>query len=126
MSNIDERIAGALSDDDRAFLASLDEGRGLFTQVGDVLSGPLGGWAKLVFVVTFFLAIATFYAIWQFFTVDPVRETVMWGIGVLIGFIATGFTKDWFFSRMNMLTVLREVKRLQVQVAMLSEDRPRV
>jgi hypothetical protein len=33
--------------------------------------------------------------------------------------MSTGFLKDWLFSRMNMFTVLREVKRLQVQVAML-------
>lgn len=121
MSTIDERIAGALDEDDRAFLASLDKGRGLFTQVGDVLGGPLGGWAKLVFVVTFFLAIATIYAIWQLFTVEGTRETILWATGVLIGFVATGFTKDWFFSRMNMIAILREVKRLQVQVALLSE-----
>lgn len=123
MSNIDERIAGALSEDDHAFLAALDNDRGLFTQVGDVLGGPLGGWAKLIFVVTFFLAIATFYAIWQLFTVEGTRETIMWATGVVIGFMATGFTKDWFFSRMNMIAILREVKRLQVQVALTGEDK---
>ena len=122
MTDIDNRIRGALDDDDRAFLASLDEGRGLFTQVGDVLTGPLGGWAKLMFVVTFFLAVATIYAIWQLFTVEGTRETILWATGVLIGFIATGFTKDWFFSRMNMLTVLREVKRVELQLALRDQE----
>lgn len=121
MTEIDDRIGAALDADDRAFLARLDDGRGMFTQVGDVLTGPLGGWAKLIFVVTFFLAMATIYAIWMAFTVDGTREIILWSAGALVGFMATGFTKDWFFSRMNMLAILREVKRLQVQVALLSE-----
>ena len=33
-----------------------------------------------------------------------------------------GFAKEWMFNRMNMLTILREVKRLQVQVALLTEQ----
>ena len=113
MSTFDERITGALSEDDRAFLASLDEERSLFTQVGDVLTGPLGGWAKLIFFVTALLAFATFYAVYQALTVDGTRELILWVGAALVGFMATGFTKDWFFSRMNMLAILRDVKRLQ-------------
>ncbi|MEM9500750.1 MAG: DUF6768 family protein [Pseudomonadota bacterium] len=121
MNTHDERIAAALDDDDRAFLERLDDGRGMFTQVGDVLTGPLGGWAKLIFVVTAALAAGTFYAIWEAFHAQATRELILWSAGALVGFMATGFTKDWFFNRMNMLNILREVKRLQVQVALLSE-----
>lgn len=123
MSTIDERISGALSEDDRQFLASLDEERGMFTQVGDVLTGPLGGWAKLIFVVTAFLAFATFYSVYQALTVEDTRELILWVGASLVGFMATGFTKDWFFSRMNMLNILREVKRLQLQVALANEGK---
>ena len=123
MNTTDDIITDALTDDDRAFLARLDEERGLFTQVGDVLTGPLGGWAKLIFVVTFFLSLATMYAIWMAFTVEDTRELILWSAGAVVGFSAVGFTKDWFFSRMNMLNILREVKRLQVQVALLSEEK---
>lgn len=123
MTEIDDRIRGALDEDDRAFLASLDEGRGLFTQFGDVLTGPLGGWARIVFVATFFLTAAMGYAIWQMFIADTTRELILWASGSLAGLMASGFTKDWFFSRMNMMTLLREVKRLQLQVAKLEDGR---
>lgn len=117
MTQIDDTIRSALDADDRAFLKQLeDDDRGLFSQVGDVLTGPLGGWAKLIFVVTFFLAVATVYAIWNMFQAETTRETILWATGVLIGFVATGFTKDWFFSRMNMLAILREIKRLEVRL----------
>ena len=121
MTDIDDRIRVALSEDDRQFLASLDEERGLFAQVGDTLTGPLGGWAKLIFVVTAIIAGATFFAAYQMFLAETTRELILWASGAIIGFMATGFTKDWFFSRMNMLNILREVKRLQLQVGLLNE-----
>ena len=49
MTNIDDRIRGALDEDDKAFLENLREDRGMFRQIGDSMTGPLGGWAKVVF-----------------------------------------------------------------------------
>lgn len=123
MTTIDDRIRGALDADDRAFLASLDDSRGLFTQLGDSLGGPLGGWAKLVFALIFVMAGAMFYCVWQMFTAGELRETVLWATGTVVLVMSTGFLKDWLFSRMNMFTILREVKRLQVQVAILENER---
>ena len=56
---------------------------------------------------------------WQLVTVESTREQIVWGAATITLVMATGFLKDWMFSRMNMLTVLREVKRLQLQIAML-------
>lgn len=118
MTHIDDRIAGALDADDRAFLASLDEERGMFRQLGDSLGGPLGGWARLVFAVTFVLTLALFYAVWQLVTVTDTRLLVLWATATFVLVMAIGFLKDWLFSRMNMLTILRELKRVQLEIAM--------
>lgn len=123
MTNIDDRIRGALSEDDRKFLASLEEDRGMFAQIGDTFQGPLGGWAKLMFVASFFIGLATLYVAIQVFTVDTDRELILWSSGFIILIIMQGFLKEWFFSRMNMNAILREVKKLQVQVAMLGEGK---
>lgn len=122
MTDIDDRIRGVLDADDEAFLARLDDDRGLFRQLGDSLGGPLGGWAKLVFAMTFVMSAAMFYCAWQaFIAVDP-RATILWAAGTVVLVMSIGFLKDWLFSRMNMLMILREVKRLQLQVAMLEES----
>lgn len=122
MSNIDERIAGALSEDDHAFLASLDEGRGMFTQIGDVLTGPLGGWSKLIFAVAFVLGFVLIYAGWRFFTASATDDYIWWGLVTLAILMMQGFIKEWFYNRMNMISILREIKRLQVQVALNEES----
>jgi hypothetical protein len=117
MSDIDERIRGALDADDKAFLAQLEDDRGLFRQLGDSMGGTLGGWAKLIFALTFMLAALMFYCGWQAIVATELRETVLWATGVVVLVMSVGFMKDWLFSRINMLTVLREVKRLEVLVA---------
>jgi hypothetical protein len=119
MTDIDDAIRAGLDADDRAFLASLDDERGLFRQLGDSLGGPLGGWAKVVFAMTFVMGIVLLVSVWQLLTVDTTRDQILWATAAMALIMSTGFLKDWLFSRMNMLTVLREVKRLQVQVAML-------
>lgn len=119
MTDIDDAIRAGLDADDRAFLASLDDERGLFRQLGDSLGGPLGGWAKVVFAMTFVLGIVLLVAVWQLLTADTTRDQILWATAAMALVMSTGFLKDWLFSRMNMFTVLREVKRLQVQVAMM-------
>lgn len=121
MTEQDDRIAAALDEDDKAFLASLEDERGLFQQIGDTWKGPLGGWSKLVFVMAIIFGLLLLFTIWQVaHTRDPVEHT-LWAIAALAVLVIQGFTKQWLFSRMNMLSVLREVKRLQLQVALLSE-----
>ena len=123
MTDIDDAIRAGLDADDRAFLASLDDERGLFRQLGDSLGGPLGGWAKVVFAMTFVMGIVLLVSVWQLLTADTTREQILWATAAMALVMSTGFLKDWLFSRMNMFTVLREVKRLQLQVAMLTEKR---
>ncbi len=123
MNDTDEQIAEALSADDRAFLDSLEGERGLFQQIGDSWKGSLGGWAKLIFGFTFALGMLLLYLIWQVaHTREPVEHT-LWAISALAVIVLMGFAKEWMFARLNMLTILREVKKLQVQVALLSEQK---
>ncbi|MEE4537566.1 MAG: DUF6768 family protein [Erythrobacter sp.] len=123
MTDTDDTIRDALSADDRAFLDNLESERGLFAQLGDSLGGTLGGWAKLVFAIAAVLGLVMLYAGYRTLTASDYDGGVGWGL-VLIGtLVLQGFVKEWLFARMNMLTILREVKRLQVQVAMLGEER---
>ncbi len=123
MTHIDDRISDALDEDDRAFLASLDEGRGMFTQIGDVLAGPLGHWSKLIFAVAVLIGFTLVYCVWRFFAAGSTDEAVWWGMVSLGALMMQGFIKEWFYSRMNLLAMLREMKRLQFQVALLEESK---
>ncbi len=122
MTDKDDIIAQALDADDREFLANLDSERGLFQQIGDSWKGPLGGWAKLIFGFTTVLGIAFLFVIWQVAhsTDHPILHA-LWAISGVALLVVIGFAKQWMFSRMNMITILREIKRLEVQIALLNE-----
>ncbi|MDJ0976920.1 MAG: hypothetical protein QNI87_00115 [Erythrobacter sp.] len=114
---------GALSEDDRAFLDSLEAERGMFQQIGDTWRGPMGGWAKLIFGFSVAMGLLFVFVIWQVInTREPIAHT-LWAISGVALLVILGFAKEWLFARMNMLTVLREIKRLQLEVAMLREER---
>lgn len=123
MTQIDDRIRNALDEDDRAFLASLESDRGLFRQLGDSWQGPMGGWAKFAFAISVVFGALMLGAIWKVVHTSNAVEHTLWAIALLAVLMMLGFLKQWMFERMNMLTILREVKRLQVQVAMLQEER---
>ena len=121
----DTRITAALSEDDHAFLDSLESERGMFQQIGDTWKGPMGGWAKLIFGFTVALGLTLLMVIYHIaITRNPVEHT-LWAISALAVLIIMGFAKEWMFARMNMLTVLREIKRRQLEVAVLREEATR-
>jgi hypothetical protein len=121
MNNHDERISSALDHDDHAFLTSLETDRGMFRQLGDSWKGPLGGWAKFSFAIAVIIGVALAYSFYRTMTAPGGDAMIGWGMTCLALLIMQGFLKEWMFARMNMLAVLSEVKRLQVQVALLTE-----
>lgn len=117
----DQRITAALDHDDHAFLASLEADRGMFQQLGDSLKGPLGGWAKFSMGIAICVGFGLAYVFYRAITADTTDGILGWGLTCIALLIMQGFLKEWMFARMNMLTLLAEVKRLQVQVALLGE-----
>ena len=119
----DSLIREALSEDDQAFLDSLESERGMFQQIGDTWKGPMGGWAKLIFGFTAFLGLVFLFVIWKAAnTTDNIAAHTLWAISGVALLVVIGFAKEWMFARMNMLTTLREIKRLQLEVALLREE----
>lgn len=124
MADIDDKITDALDEDDYAFLTKLEADRGMFQQIGDTWKGPMGGWAKLIFAFTFLLGMVLLFVLYQVaHSTDHPMVHTLWAIAGLTLIVIMGFAKEWMFARMNMLTIMREIKRLQVQVALLSEEK---
>lgn len=123
MTDIDNRIRNAMDEDDRAFLDSLDDDRGMFRQIGDSMHGPMSGWAKFSFALTFVIGLSLAFAFYRAVTAGTTDGLLGWGLTCVGLLVMQGFLKEWMFARMNMLTILREVKRLQWQVAQLENGR---
>jgi len=121
MTQFDDKVRAALDADDEEFLRELNSERGLFTQMGDTMKGPLGGWATLTFFMTFPMAAFMFFAVWRMFIAEGTRELVLWTAGALAAMLALGLVKQWFFERMNFIALLRELKRIELRIARIED-----
>lgn len=117
MASVDERIRGALSAEDEAFLEALDHERGMFQQMGDSFRGTIGRWMWVVFLFAFAFTGLGFWAVTRMLAATDVRETMLWMGAVGLAALAIAMLKLWIFNRMNTLTILRELKRIEVRVA---------
>ncbi len=122
MTEFDKTLTGALDADDEAFLRKLDEERGLFAQIGDTMAGPLGGWARLAAFNSVLLTVIMAVAVWQMFVAGTDRLLILWATAALASLIAQAMLKQWFFERMNFISLRRELKRLELRIVH-KEDR---
>jgi hypothetical protein len=63
----------------------------------------------------------TVVSAWQFFQADSTRGMIAWACGVGLTVSATGLLKLWYFMEMNKYVMIREIKRLELQIARISD-----
>lgn len=116
MSDIDDMIERALSEEDEALLSRYGREPGYFRQAFGLFRGSLGWVMWLVMSVQIACFAAAIWAVWQMYTstalIAAVRCGVVAIIAVQIGTFLRGFMGDHFEAN----RVLREVKRLELRV----------
>ena len=118
--DLDDQIRRALrAHDETADFDSLEE-QNIFAQLFAVFRGRqrwlnlLGAVLQLVYVV------ACVYSALRFFDAETVRDQILFATAFLASLGVTMAFKIWFWMVLNRNSVLREVKRLELQVAHLS------
>jgi hypothetical protein len=119
MTNIDRAIRDALSKEDAEFLARFEDRNPIGEALG-TFSGPWGAMNIFAAIITFALFGVFVYCAWNAFTGSDVRATVIWSAGAIWSALAVAMLKMYFWMEMNKNVVLREVKRLELQIARLA------
>ena len=121
MNNIDDMIGRALSDEDRALLQRHGDA-GYIAEAFGIFRGP-AAWAMWVAYATSVLAfVAAGYAMWRVATTPDVLDAVRWGVGAVVLFQLSVMTKGFMGARMEANRMLRELKRVELQLALLREQ----
>jgi hypothetical protein len=121
MSKIDELISGALSAEDRALLASHGE-PGYLTQAFGLFRGPMAAVMWLVYAAAGVSFIAGAYSVWQMFGTSEAVVAVKWGIASLFLFQVTTLCKSFMGNHMEANRMLRELKRVELQLSLLRSE----
>lgn len=120
MNKIDDLIGNALTAEDRALLASHTE-QGYLKQAFGLFHGPLAGILWVVNVASGLAFFAGAYAMWQVFGASDALVGVQWGVSALFLFQVTNLCKTFMANRMESNRILRELKRVELQIAMLRD-----
>jgi len=75
----------------------------------------------LVFLLLMVFVVLMFACGYQFFAASTTRGQIGWATGFLYFAIAISMMKIWYWGEMRRYTVLREIKRVELQVARLAE-----
>ena len=120
MTNIDAKIKRALEATDVDLADEFDGDQSMMEMVFDVFRGTQK-W--LTFLAIFwglvFMAASVFGIIQLFKTQEP-REHILWALGVVFCVAGVSMMKIWFWMQMNRNSILREIKRVELQVARLA------
>ena len=117
MNRIDEMIGQALSDEDRELLARHGE-PGYFAQAFGLFRGPMAWVMWLVYVVGIACFAVAMYALWRMSTTTDVLAAVRWGVAATVLVQSTQLAKGYVGLRMESNRLLREIKRVELQVAL--------
>lgn len=116
-NDLDTMIDEALNAEERDLLNAIGEEPGYFTQVFSLFGGRLGWINWLLMVVQTLMFIASIYAIFQFFGATDTLEALHWGLPAAVLLILSAQIKFLMWPSLQANRVIREVKRLELQVA---------
>lgn len=117
MNNFDDQLKGLLSKEDEVFIENSMDEKGFYKEAFDSLNGPGKGMIRLAWGGVTVCVGVLFFGIYQFFQAETVKDQIMWAAVVLMTNSAQIALKLWFHDRLNRFAIIREIKRLQLEVA---------
>lgn len=121
MTDLDSRLRAALTEEDDAFLDSLEKDRGLFAQIGESFRGPMRTMTVIANVAVLIATAIGLWSVWQMFEADTTRALILWAGAAWAAWTLQIGLKQWIWSRIQTLSVLRELKRLELRLARIEE-----
>jgi len=119
MKDIDELIKETLSPDEAKIYEALEE-QNIFQMIMGIFKGK-NKWIMLMMNLMTFVFFGLFiYCIVQFFEVETTKEHLKWGFGSIIFVFGVSMLKVFTWMQMDKNALLREMKRLELQIASLA------
>lgn len=119
IENIDKLIKETLSEEEAKFYDELEE-QNVLQMVGGLFEGK----NKWIMYIMNFMTLVFFglfiYCMVQFFKAEELKELIKWASGTLIFLIGVSMLKIFAWMQMDKKALLRELKRLEIQVSSLS------
>ncbi len=119
MEDIDRLIKETLTQEEAKFYEELDE-QGVIGMIGGLFKGKNAWLLVMMNIVTVAFFGLFVYCTIQFFGTDNTNELIKWGAGAITFLLGVSILKVFVWMQMDKNALLREIKRLELQVSSLS------
>ncbi|MBI1251013.1 MAG: hypothetical protein GC189_06055 [Alphaproteobacteria bacterium] len=119
MTDLDQAIRNALSIEDARTFDRLGADQPLHRQLAEMFQGQLAWMNVIVWIAGFALFAVGAYCAWNFFYAADLRAMLQWGGGAWLCFLGLALVKMWAWMEIQKNAVVREIKRVELQVAQL-------
>jgi hypothetical protein len=120
MNELDRKIRERLATDDTELLAPLAE-PSLWKQVIEMFGGKLRWLNVVVAVGSLACGVFAVVSAVYFFQAEGLREMIAWAAGFGFGLISVTAGRIWFWLLLHRNAVTRAIKRVELQIARLSD-----
>ncbi len=119
MEDIDQLIKDTLTEEEAKFYNELEE-----QNVLEMVTGLFKGKNMWIMYLMNFMTLVFFglfiYCIVQFFNAEVTKDLIKWSVGSLVFVLAVSMMKIFAWMQMDKNALLREMKRLELQVSSLA------
>jgi len=122
MQEVDRMIKESLSQEEAEFYDELDE-QNPFEMLGDLFYGKNRWFIIVINIVTLVAFVVFIYCLVQFLEVETTNELIKWGAGGFTALMMMSMLKLFLWQQMDKNALLREMKRLELQVSSLAQKR---
>jgi len=119
IEDIDQLIKETLTQEEAKFYDDLDE-QNVLQMLGGLFKGKNAWLIVIMNIMTLIFFTLFVYCLVQFFKTEVTNELIKWGIGGFVFLMAVSMLKMFAWMQMDKNALLRELKRLELQVSSLS------
>lgn len=121
MKNINQKILEALKDDTAAHEFSEEQANAL-QLIGQSFKGTFRLTFIVIVVLQLIFAGLAIYCAFHLVSEMDIGLKINWLAGTLSAVVVFAIARIWFFMELNRLSVIREIKRVELQVSLLAEN----
>ena len=118
--NLDEKMKDELESEANEIDNILIDDQSLIDMVKASYKGGLRRWMILINIVIIAVSAVMVWTGYRFFTSDNLDGYTFWGVCLLLSAYAQIAMKQWVWMEMGRTSLIREIKRVELDVAKLS------
>ncbi|WP_422350675.1 DUF6768 family protein [Flagellimonas sp.] len=122
MEEIDKLIKEALTQEEAKFYDELGE-QNVLEKFGGIFKGKMGWLAVIMNIMVLIFFGLLIYCSIQFLDSEATNDLIKWGMGIFVSSLIMSMLKVYFWMQMDKNDVLRELKRLELQISVLSHKK---